>query len=337
MRTRPLSHSEPTGHSPAVHAQHAPKRGFAPYGLRVQRLLFLRVRGRPPGRCCVGFGHIFQPRLYRFHAQAQRPVPGQYDFDGAPPVFTGLEPDAQHRQNHVRITAIHPLARNLQHALNARKIAPVRRFARRLPNGNGSATDQSGVRGHVISVTGNTESCTKAESTSMIIDVRVRQGSAASSRPSSKRASCGHASSDTRSIFAPTAVELAHDVFVPAVQVVHAAHFGFASSAARPARIKDTEARKSVAMTGAPLSFCRPLSPFAVAAVTLRSRAPMRISSGACIKRFSKDLSLPAPTCRVAVHNSAIICACKSVGKPGNGSVVTFDRFDLVIGAPFDL
>ena len=44
--------------------------------------------------------------------------------------------------------------------------------------------------------------------------------------------------------------------------------------------------------------------------------APMRISSGTCMKRLSKIVSviIDAPSARVI---SAIICACRSVGKPG--------------------
>ena len=44
--------------------------------------------------------------------------------------------------------------------------------------------------------------------------------------------------------------------------------------------------------------------------------APMRLSSGTCMKRFSKIVSviIAAPS---AIAISAIICACRSVGKPG--------------------
>ena len=51
-------------------------------------------------------------------------------------------------------------------------------------------------------------------------------------------------------------------------------------------------------------------------------RAPMRVSSGTCMKRFSKIVSviIAAPS---ATHISAMNCACRSVGKPGKGSVIT--------------
>ena len=44
--------------------------------------------------------------------------------------------------------------------------------------------------------------------------------------------------------------------------------------------------------------------------------APMRISSGACMKRFSKIVSrmMLVPS---AVHISAMNWACRSVAKPG--------------------
>jgi hypothetical protein len=51
-------------------------------------------------------------------------------------------------------------------------------------------------------------------------------------------------------------------------------------------------------------------------------RAPMRISSGTCMKRFSKMVSviIEAPSATVI---SAMNCACMSVAKPGKGSVTT--------------
>ena len=79
-------------------------------------------------------------------------------------------------------------------------------------------------------------------------------------------------------------------------------------------------ARRSVAITGAPFSLSTPVT-VAVPPCT-SMRAPIRISSGACMKRFSKMCSSSrlTPSARV---RSAIICACRSVGKPGNGSVAT--------------
>mmetsp|Transcript_27491 Transcript_27491/g.50825 ORF Transcript_27491/g.50825 Transcript_27491/m.50825 type:complete len:305 (+) Transcript_27491:1833-2747(+) len=95
-------------------------------------------------------------------------------------------------------------------------------------------------------------------------------------------------------------------------------------SAAKPARINDTEARKSVAITRAPLSFSTPCTVAVPPCTSIL--APMRISSGACIKRFSKIFSsrTDVPS---AVHIIAMNCACRSVGKPGNGSVVTSTAF----------
>src|ERR1700722_2978985 len=91
-------------------------------------------------------------------------------------------------------------------------------------------------------------------------------------------------------------------------------------SAARPARTSETEARKSVAITGAPVSFSTPRT-MAAAPCTAMS-APMRVNSGTCMKRFSKMVSviIAAPS---AVLISAMSCACRSVGNPGKGSVVT--------------
>ena len=83
----------------------------------------------------------------------------------------------------------------------------------------------------------------------------------------------------------------------------------------------DTEARRSVAMTGAPRSLAVP----SMVAVSPSSAilAPNRASSCTCMKRFSKIVSVisEAPPAQAI---SAISCACKSVGKPGNGAVDTF-------------
>ena len=90
--------------------------------------------------------------------------------------------------------------------------------------------------------------------------------------------------------------------------------------AASAAITSDTEARKSVAITGAPVK-C--LTPSMVAVSPSRWMcAPSRTSSCTCMKRFSKMVSVmrEVPPARVI---SAISCACKSVGKPGNGAVDT--------------
>ena len=49
-------------------------------------------------------------------------------------------------------------------------------------------------------------------------------------------------------------------------------------------------------------------------------RAPSRASSCTCMKRFSKIVSVMRETPRARVI-SAMNCACRSVGKPGNGAV----------------
>ncbi len=84
--------------------------------------------------------------------------------------------------------------------------------------------------------------------------------------------------------------------------------------AARPASTRDTEARRSVAITGAPCSARTPRT-MAEAPCTLML-APMRFSSGTCMKRFSKMVSvtMAAPS---ATAISTMNCACMSVGKPG--------------------
>ena len=99
---------------------------------------------------------------------------------------------------------------------------------------------------------------------------------------------------------------------------------------ANAARTSDTDARKSVAMTGAGV---RPFRPLTVAVPPLtRISAPIRNNSGTCIKRFSKIVSeiCDEPS---AIHIIAMNCACKSVGKPGNGSVV----ISAACGRPFPL
>ena len=87
-----------------------------------------------------------------------------------------------------------------------------------------------------------------------------------------------------------------------------------APSAIRPAMTRHADARRSVAITFAPVSFATPRT-IAVLPSTSIS-APRRTSSCTCIIRFSKIVSVmtDVPAARVA---TAIICACMSVGKPG--------------------
>src|SRR5262249_21721391 len=82
------------------------------------------------------------------------------------------------------------------------------------------------------------------------------------------------------------------------------------------AMTRETEARRSVAITGAPLSA---LTPSMVAhSPSSWMWAPSRTSSCTCMKRFSKMVSVmrEIPFARVI---NAISWACRSVGKPGNG------------------
>ena len=82
-------------------------------------------------------------------------------------------------------------------------------------------------------------------------------------------------------------------------------------------------ARKSVAITGAPCSRGTPRTTAVEPFITMS--APIRISSSACMKRFSKIVSVMTEV-PFACASSAIICACKSVGNPGYGSVRKLDR-----------
>lgn len=90
-------------------------------------------------------------------------------------------------------------------------------------------------------------------------------------------------------------------------------------SATRPARISEADARRSVAITGAPLRRSAPRT-IAVCPSTWIS-APRRSSSLTCMKRFSKIVSLITPT-PSATQLSAMNCACISVGNAGYGAVV---------------
>ena len=99
-------------------------------------------------------------------------------------------------------------------------------------------------------------------------------------------------------------------------------------SAHAAAITSDIDARKSVAITGAGVNFSTP-STMAVWPST-RILAPMRCSSGTCIKRFSKIFSMMVlvPSAR---QQTAISCACISVGKPG----CTWVRISTAFGRPF--
>jgi hypothetical protein len=89
-------------------------------------------------------------------------------------------------------------------------------------------------------------------------------------------------------------------------------------SATSPAITRLAEARRSVAITVAPVSSS---TPWTIAVLpSMSMRAPSRRSSCTCMKRFSKMVSV---TCAVpsATQLSAMNCACMSVGKPGCGAV----------------
>ena len=112
-------------------------------------------------------------------------------------------------------------------------------------------------------------------------------------------------------------------------------------SAARPAMTSDTDARRSVAMTGAPRSLAVP----SMVAVSPSSdiRAPNRASSCTCMKRFSKIVSViceepPAQAISAVVAGQAYPGLRVSVGNPHLACVVKdplagFDdaSFDCVI------
>lgn len=91
-------------------------------------------------------------------------------------------------------------------------------------------------------------------------------------------------------------------------------------SAANPASTSDTEARRSVAIIGAPFRESTPLIVAVLPCTVIL--APILLSSGTCINRFSKIVSvmIEAP---LAMLINAMIWACMSVGKPGYGWVVT--------------
>ena len=90
--------------------------------------------------------------------------------------------------------------------------------------------------------------------------------------------------------------------------------------AIRPASTRHADARRSVAITVAPVSRVGPRT-IAVRPSTSMS-APMRASSGTCMNRFSKIVS-DSTDCPRARVISTMNCACMSVGKPGNGCVDT--------------
>src|SRR5271157_4798623 len=113
--------------------------------------------------------------------------------------------------------------------------------------------------------------------------------------------------------------QLFFDALVAPVNVVDAVDDGLAIGTSA-ANTSDAEARRSLACTAAPLSGVRPRTTARLPSIL--TFAPMRTSSWACMKRFSKMFSVTmlVPSACVA---SAMYCACMSVGKPGYSSVFT--------------
>jgi hypothetical protein len=85
-------------------------------------------------------------------------------------------------------------------------------------------------------------------------------------------------------------------------------------SASRPAIASAAEARRSLAMTLAPVSRDGPST--IAQRPSARTCAPIRTISATCWKRFSKIVSVivATPSSEVA---RAVHWACRSVGKPG--------------------
>src|SRR5215475_9907584 len=87
-------------------------------------------------------------------------------------------------------------------------------------------------------------------------------------------------------------------------------------SAFSPASTSAADARRSLAITGAP----RRLSTPSITAVapSKRTLAPIRLSSATCIYRCGKIFSV-TELVPLFVESNAHICACMSVGQHGNG------------------
>ena len=96
-----------------------------------------------------------------------------------------------------------------------------------------------------------------------------------------------------------------------------------------PAKTKAAEARRSLAMTSAPLSGWPPL--MMALGPSIEMSAPIRANSFTCMKRDSKIRSvmmlIPGD-----LSISTIICACTSVGKPACGMVVMSTERNFLAG-----
>ena len=101
-------------------------------------------------------------------------------------------------------------------------------------------------------------------------------------------------------------------------------------SATSPASTSAAPPRRSVLRTGAPESSRTPCT--SAWWPSMRTSAPMRMSSSANMKRFSKTFSvmIESPS---ASAMSAMNCACMSVGNPGYGSVCTSTGADRTVAA----
>ena len=118
--------------------------------------------------------------------------------------------------------------------------------------------------------------------------------------------------------------ELFLDVLVAAIDVVDAVDDRVAAWRRGPASTSEADARRSVAISGAPDIFSTPRTIAALPSSWIS--APRRCSSSACMKRFSNTVSVMTPT-PSATQLSAVNCACMSVGNAGYGAVVMLTAF----------
>ena len=119
--------------------------------------------------------------------------------------------------------------------------------------------------------------------------------------------------------------ELLLDALVAAVEVVDAAGPRSSPRRASPASTSDAEARRSVAITGAPESGVDALARPPSRPSTAMS-APMRLQLRHVHEAVLEDGLGDDRRCRRPRHSSAMSCACMSVGKPGCGAVVDVHR-----------
>ena len=124
---------------------------------------------------------------------------------------------------------------------------------------------------------------------------------------------------DCRSISAPTPREFFLQALEAAIEVIDAVDNGLAFRG-QPGQHETPRSRADLLPSRVHLSGGdRRRSQTAISPSTLIS-APMRASSGTCMKRFSKIVSRMCET-PLAVAIDAMNCAWRSVGNPGNGAV----------------